>query len=67
MQVSVSPDLFASPAKVWKVMTDVDHWESTISGIDKVEVLVDAEGPPMVGLKWRETRTMYGKSASETM
>jgi carbon monoxide dehydrogenase subunit G len=66
MQVSVSPDLSASPAKVWKVMADVHHWESTISGIDKVEVLVDAEGPSMVGLKWREPLTMYGKSATET-
>ncbi len=67
MQVSVSTDISATPTAVWKVITDVDNWASTISGINKVEVLEPAKGPSIVGLKWRETRTMFGKEATEVM
>lgn len=52
--------------EVWRVITDIEHASETISGIEQVEIL---ERPPggLVGLKWVETRTMFGKTATETM
>lgn len=47
-------------------MTDIEGSPETISGIDAVERLDDAVGFG-VGTKWRETRTMFGKSAEEVM
>ncbi len=67
MQVSESVNIMASPAAVWKTITDIEHAESTIRGIDKIEILEPATGPSIVGLKWRETRTLFGKAATEVM
>ncbi len=67
MRVSVSTDISAPPAAVWKVITDIEHSEAIIGGIDRVEILEPATGPSIVGLKWRETRTMFGKAATEVM
>lgn len=64
VQTSVTVD---APAEiVWAVVTDFENAANTISGIDEVEVLErPTEG--IVGLKWKETRTMAGKKAVETM
>ncbi len=51
---------------VWEVITDIENAAETISGIDQVEVL-EKPADGLVGLKWRETRTMFGKSATEVM
>ncbi len=67
MQVSVSTDIMAPREDVWKVITDIENSEATISGIDAIEVIEQATGPSIVGLKWRETRTMFGKPATEVM
>jgi hypothetical protein len=62
---SVQP-IDGSREKIWKVITDISHASENINAIEKVEIL---EMPPegIVGLKWRETRTLFGKSASEVM
>ncbi len=67
MQVNVSTDISATPSKVWKIITDIENSQATISGIDKVEVLEPAKGPSITGLKWKETRTMFGREATEVM
>ena len=56
----------ASPAVVWDVVTDIPNAATTIHAIEKVEVL---HQPPhgVVGLKWRETRKLFGKEATEVM
>ncbi|WP_040320010.1 SRPBCC family protein [Aeromicrobium marinum] len=55
----------APPAAVWDVITDLDAAPDVLSGVDRVERI---EGPGYaVGTRWRETRTMMGKSASEEM
>jgi hypothetical protein len=46
-------------------MTDLKGLERVLSGVDKVEVLT--EGTFGVGTRWRETRTMFGKQATEEM
>jgi carbon monoxide dehydrogenase subunit G len=51
---------------IWAAITDVENASDTISGIEKVEILEKPENGP-VGLKWRETRTIFGKTATEVM
>ncbi len=53
-------------AAVWKVITAIESATETISGIEQVEVLEQPENG-LVGLKWRETRTLFGKTATEEM
>jgi carbon monoxide dehydrogenase subunit G len=63
--VTVEQQIHASPEAVWQIVTDVERWAEIISGIDKVE---KREGEAFgVGFKWRETRTMMGKEATEDM
>ncbi len=52
--------------EVFKVFTDLDNANKNISAITKIKVL---EGPSKMapGTKWRETRTMFGKEATEEM
>ena len=66
MEISVSTIVRAPRDVVWARATDVEHAAEFVSGLDGVEIL---ERPPsgLVGLKWRETRTMMGKTATETM
>ena len=51
---------------IWSVICDIEHCDHNISGIQKVEVLEQPDSG-VVGLKWRETRTMFGKEATEVM
>lgn len=51
--------------RVWEVLTDVAHADQTLSGVEHVELMT--EGPYRVGTKWRETRRMFGKEATEQM
>lgn len=56
----------AAPAeRVWASMTDLESMPRVLSGVDSVEVLTP--GPFGVGTRWRETRRMLGKSATEEM
>ena len=52
---------------VWRAITDIDGAAERISGLEKVEVLERPESGLVVGFKWRETRTMFGKTATEVM
>lgn len=56
----------AAKEDIWAVICDIDHCDLNISGIQKVEVLSKPD-IGVIGLKWRETRTMFGKEASEIM
>lgn len=66
MAISVSENIHASKADVWKLITDIEHAEENISGIVKVNILNRPEDG-VIGLKWEETRTIFGKEAVETM
>ena len=66
MQIEVSTTINAPRDVVWARATDVAHAPEFISGLDSAEVLEQPESG-LVGLKWRETRVMMGKEATETM
>jgi carbon monoxide dehydrogenase subunit G len=63
--MTVSRHVDAPPERVWAVLTDLEHAPDVIRAIDAVEVHT---GPGFgVGTRWTETRTMMGRTASETM
>lgn len=63
--VEVAATIAASPERVFEVASDLASLPETMSGIDSVEVLSD--GSFGMGTRWRETRTLYGKQATEEM
>ena len=63
--VAVETTIAAPLERVFEIATDLGRLPDTMSGIDSVEVLTD--GPFAEGARWRETRTLYGKRATEEM
>ena len=55
----------AAADAVWQVMTDIPNAAENISGIDRVEMLTD--GPVRKGTRWKETRTVFKREATEEM
>ncbi|MEU9996049.1 SRPBCC family protein [Streptomyces sp. NPDC048370] len=55
----------APPGPVWEVLTDLREMPRILNGVERVEVLT--EGGFGVGTRWRETRRMMGKEATEEM
>ncbi len=66
MTITVSEEINASRERIWGLITDIDGWADTISGIVAIEVIERPE-TGVVGLKWHETRVLFGKEAVETM
>lgn len=68
MKMTITADIKINQFKdiVWKAITDIENWESMISSIFKIVILNKPAGD-FVGLKWEETREMFGKEAKETM
>ncbi|MGW0023338.1 SRPBCC family protein [Rhodococcus sp. NPDC003383] len=64
-RIALSRSIAAPPSAVWRVLTDIDDAARTLSGVTGIERL-DATGYE-VGTRWRETRVMFGKSATEEM
>lgn len=56
----------APAALLWDLITDIEHAPQAISGITAVERLDGGSGFG-VGTRWRETRTMFGRTATEEM
>ncbi|MGX1811762.1 SRPBCC family protein [Nocardia sp. NPDC055321] len=63
--ISVARTINAPVERVWAVLTDLDSAADTLTGVRKVERLA-GEGY-QVGTRWRETRAMFGKEATEDM
>ena len=66
MSIEAEVFIHAPNEAVWAVITDLDHAAERIGGIEAVEILERPESA-LVGLKWRETRTLFGKTATEVM
>ena len=66
MPVSVTETINAPIATVWSVITDIDGAESIVSSITDLTVL-ERPDSGLLGLKWKESRVMFGKEATETM
>jgi uncharacterized membrane protein len=64
--IDVSRNVDAPAAVVWRIITDLEGSVGVISAIEKVEILSGDEGFG-VGTTWRETRTMFGRQATEVM
>ena len=63
MIVEAQVTINGSKAAIWAAITDIENASETISGIENIEVL-EKPANGLVGLKWRETRKLFGKSAS---
>jgi Polyketide cyclase / dehydrase and lipid transport len=61
--VEVHVTINGSKAAVWAAITDIENASEIISGIMRIEVL-EKPASGLVGLKWRETRMLFGKPAS---
>lgn len=64
-EIFVNRTIEASPERVWDVVTDLDHAHQILTGVVSVQRMTD--GPYAVGTRWRETRKMFGKEATEEM
>jgi uncharacterized protein YndB with AHSA1/START domain len=66
MEIDVTRRVAAPADRVWALMTDIANSPRVMTAIESVELL---GGPPEfgVGTRWRETRTMFGKRATEEM
>ena len=63
MLVEVQVTIAATREAVWGAITDIEHAAKIISGIEQIEIL-DQPASGLVGLKWRETRMLFGKPAT---
>lgn len=66
MKTSVEITINSPKEKVWEAITNIENSAEMIQGIDKIEVLNNPLNS-LVGFKWLETRTMFGKSETEEM
>ncbi|MGC6457722.1 MAG: SRPBCC family protein [Akkermansiaceae bacterium] len=66
MLIESQVEIQGSASAVWNIISDIENASEAISGIDEVEIL-ERPDEGLVGLKWRETRTLYGKTATEVM
>jgi hypothetical protein len=63
MLVETQVTINGSKAAIWAAITNIENASETISGIENIEVL-EKPANGLVGLKWRETRTLFGKPAT---
>src|SRR5215212_5697243 len=63
MLVEAQVTINGSQAAVWAAITNIENAANIISGIEHIEVL-ETPANGLVGLKWRETRMLFGNPAS---
>jgi hypothetical protein len=63
MTASASITINASKAAVWSATTDIARFAELLSGVEKIEV-VHKPVTGLVGLRWKETRILFGKPAT---
>ena len=66
MNVTVDIEIQKPGKAIWSAITDINNCSKFISSITDLQILNQPEDS-LVGLKWKETRLMFGKAASETM
>jgi len=66
MKAITTLEINGTKEAIWKVITDLENSDKNINAITKVEVL-NKPSKDILGFKWRETRTMFGKEATEVM
>src|SRR5215467_9825295 len=63
MLVEAQVTINGSKAAIWAAITNIENAAKIISGIEEIEV-VEKPASGLVGLKWRETRMLFGKPAT---
>jgi len=63
MIVEARVPIDGSRAAIWAVITDLENASEMIRGIEKIEIL-EKPATGIVGLRWRETRMLFGKPAA---
>lgn len=63
MIVEAQVTLNGSKAATWSAIADIENAAEIISGIESIEV-VEKPALGLVGLRWRETRMLFGKAAT---
>ena len=63
MFVEAQVTINGSRAAIWAAITSIENASETISGIESIEVL-EKPANGLVGLRWRETRMLFGKPAT---
>ena len=66
MSITVDIKIDSPKSKVWAAITDIRNCMNMISSISALKVLHEPE-EGLIGLKWTETRHVFGKDATETM
>jgi len=68
MKIDCKIPVNASKEIIWNIISDYEHMVENIGAITKADILEKPTSPDsLVGLKWTETRTMFGSEATETM
>jgi uncharacterized protein YndB with AHSA1/START domain len=60
MTVEAQVTVGGTPESVWSVITDFENAREFITGIERIEI-VERPADGLVGLRWRETRMLFGK------
>ncbi len=63
MIVAAQVTINGSKAAIWAAITDIEKASEIISGIEKIEI-VEKPANGLIGLRWRETRILFGKLAT---
>jgi hypothetical protein len=63
MLVEAQVIIDGSRSAIWAAITNIENASEIIRGIEKIEVL-EKPANGLVGLRWRETRMLFGKPAS---
>jgi hypothetical protein len=63
MIVEAQVTINAPKAAIWAAITNIENASKTMSGIENIEV-IEKPANGLVGLKWRETRKLFGKPAT---
>jgi carbon monoxide dehydrogenase subunit G len=66
MKISVDIEIDKPKDLVWSAISDIENWANMITGIIDLKVIKKPE-EGIVGLKWIETRKLFGKESSEAM
>lgn len=66
MQIHDSIVIHSPISKVFQVFADLGSAENSLSAVSKIEILHGGSSM-QIGSRWRETRTMFGQTATEEM
>ena len=63
MLVEAQVTIHGSKAAIWAAITNIENAADIIGGIENIEI-VEKPANGLVGLRWRETRLLFGKPAT---